>query len=285
MERKYDQILGITINSTSRAKVLAFVRFSLAKKTKFSIFTPNPEIVLASTKDKELARILGRASLALPDGIGLSMANRFLSLSSPKNMLLRVPVCFFQGIGVGLATFINRDWLYKGLRPIKGREMFLDLIKLSNKKGWKVFFLGGRKGIGEKAAVALKKNYKKVKIEYFQGPELDSDGSPMREIDRNLEKEAIEEINEFRPQILFIAFGAPKQEKWIDKWISRLHIGGAMVVGGTFDYVFGLPPKWMSESGLEWVWRLVREPKRIGRIINAAIVFPLRVFLYKLNLK
>src|SRR3990172_5074368 len=113
MDRKYGEILGISISSTSRGKVLAFVRSRLTNKRKFYIVTPNPEIVLASQKDKKLAKIINHATLALADGVGISQSAKFLTLSAPKNTLLRVPFCFFQGLWVGLATFLDKEWLFR----------------------------------------------------------------------------------------------------------------------------------------------------------------------------
>ncbi|MBI4153402.1 WecB/TagA/CpsF family glycosyltransferase [Candidatus Woesebacteria bacterium] len=258
----------------------------MARNSKFSIFTPNPEIVLAAEGDKNLKEALKKASLAIPDGVGLSQAARFLSLPAPKNIILRVLTCFIQGLWVGLATFFAREWLQEALPIIKGRELFMDLIKLSNKKGWRVFFLGGKgeeaKGAGEK----LGRSYKRVRIAYAQGPMLNSEAKPVRQKDKDNESYVIEQINEFKPHILFVGFGAPEQEKWLIKWLPSLDIGGGMVVGGTFRYISGqakLPPGWMEEFGLEWVYRLIREPWRIKRVLTAFPVFPLKVFFYKLN--
>ncbi|MEK7550393.1 MAG: WecB/TagA/CpsF family glycosyltransferase, partial [Patescibacteria group bacterium] len=75
---------------------------------------------------------------------------------------------------------------------------------------------------------------------------------------------------------------------WIYKNLSKLNIGGAMAVGGTFRYLSGfskLPPKWMEKLGLEWVWRFLTEPKRIFRIFNAFPLFPIRVWIHKLKTK
>lgn len=285
-ERKYDKILNVELNSTSMTKVLAFVRDSLGRRKKFSIVTPNPEIILAAGGDKDLADAINKASLAIPDGIGLSQAARFLSLPAPRNILFRAPVCFLQGLWVGLATFLARNWVQEALPIIKGRKLFMELIKLANKKGWRVFFLGGEKGEARGAGERLRRSFKRLRIAYFQGPMLNADAVPVGEADRDIQRESVEQINEFKPDILFVGFGASKQEKWLMKWLVSLDVGGAMVVGGTFRYFSGdaeLPPEWMEEYGLEWVWRLITEPWRIKRVLTAFPIFPLKVFWYKLN--
>ncbi len=170
--------------------------------------------------------------------------------------------------GVGLkyaAKFLHK----KDLNIIPGRKLFLKLLSLARKNNRKVFFLGGR---GIKNVTA--------------GPVLNENGEPISERDRKIEIEIIEKINKFKPDLLFVGFGMPKQEKWIYKNIKKLDVKGIMAVGGAFDYVFGkarLPPQWPEKLGLEWLWRLLHEPKRVLRILNAVIIFPLRVFWYKFH--
>ena len=288
-KRKYGKILNTGLNSTSTEKVLAFVRDSISRGYKFWISTPNPEIILAAQKDKELHKALENSDLAIPDGIGLAQAAKFLSLPAPKNFIVRTLVLLFQGAVVGLATFFKKEWLISSLRIIKGRVLFIELIKHASKKRWKIFLLGGLPGYAKSAGLNLRKSFKTVRIAYAQGPQINSKGEPDSLKDIEIQKDAITQINEYQPQLLFVAFGAakPKQEKWVYKNLPKLKIGGAMVVGGTLDYIAGetaLPPKWMEEAGLEWIWRLIKEPWRLKRIFTAFPVFPLKVFWYKLTL-
>lgn len=252
--RKFGQILNIGITSTSKAKVLAFVRDSISHRSKFFIVTPNPEIILGAQEDERLFKALNSSDLSLPDGVGLGFAGHFLGLPS--------------------------------FNLIKGREMFLDLVKLANKKHWKIFLLGGKSNEAQAAAEVLSRSLKGIKIDYDKGPVLNNSGEPVSQSDIAEEKNTIAMINKFAPQILFVGFGAPKQEKWTAKWYRELNIGGAMVVGGTFNYISGkasLPPKWMEEAGLEWLWRLITQPWRASRIFKAVVIFPLKVLLYKLK--
>ena len=289
MRRKSGKIFRINIISTRKQKVLAFVRMRLREervKKPFLIFTPNPEIAVLASMDKEFRNVLNSADLLLPDGIGLVQAKKFLELPNSSNKILRPFLLFGQGFIVGIATFIKKDWLFESLYPIKGREMFLEFIKLANKKGWKVFLLGGGRNVADKSADFLRKTFKKVEIIAASGPNLDKNGLPVKKEDERIQKQVIKEINDFKPQLLFVAFGAPKQERWLYKWRAQLKIVGAMAVGGTFDYISGCakpPPSWMGDLGLEWLWRLIREPQRAGRIFTAFPIFPLKIFWYKLN--
>lgn len=287
-DQKYGKILGISLNSTSEEGVITFVKYRIAKKLKFSIVTPNPEIILASTKDEELRRSINRANLALPDGIGVSQAAKFLSLKAPANFLLRFLISFFQGLLVGVATFIKRDWITSSLRVLPGRKIFLKLISLADKNSWKVFLLGGETGISEKTAKILTKKYPKIKFASADGPRINKNASPVTEIDILIQKSNIEKINKFNPQLLFLALGPTKQEKWIIKNLPKLNVGGAMTVGGTFNYISGkskLPSSWSENLGLEWVWRLINEPWRFFRILNAFPLFPLKIFWIKVTQK
>jgi N-acetylglucosaminyldiphosphoundecaprenol N-acetyl-beta-D-mannosaminyltransferase len=289
--RKQAKILGVKIDSTPKKQVLRILHSNLVNWQKkgvgdkpFFIATPNPEHVMLAQKDREFAKILGLANFVVLDGIGLVMAGKFLNLPNPENKPLRLPVLIFQGFLVGLSVLINRNWLFSEISVIKGRDLFVDLVKMANKKKWRVFFLGGENGASEKAATILEINYKSVKMKCADGPMLDTNGTPLSDENREIEKEVVKKINDFRPHLLFVGFGAPKQEKWVYRWLQKLDTGVVMVVGGTFDFIAGktkLPPKFIEKIGLEWLYRLVTGGQKLKRIFTAAIVFPLEVFSHK----
>src|SRR3989304_7903126 len=230
---KVGQILDVGLNSTSTGSVLAFVRDSVSRGYKFWLTTPNPEIIFACQKDKKLQKALEVSDMAIPDGIGLAQAAKFMSLPAPKNRVLRFFVLLIQGAAVGLATFFNKDWLFSSLRFIKGRVLFLELVKLASKKKWKIFLLGGGPGVAKTAGLNLRKSFKGVRIAYFAGPLLDRKGEPQSAQEVEIQKEAIAQINEFQPHLLFVAFGAPKQEKWVFKRFGpRQKRGGGGGGGG-----------------------------------------------------
>ncbi len=257
---KFDQIMGINVASTSANQVLAGVVRNIAhnnnvvpsSSNKFYIVTPNPELVLMAQKNSQLKKVLNSSDFPIPDGVGLNYASRFLNS--------------------------------KKLNIIPGRVLFGKLIDLADKNGWKVFFFGGRTNEAQKAAEKINTIYKQVKIKTLKGPILDENAAPATEINRKLYIDALNKINRFKPDLLFVALGNPKQELWIYKNLAKLNIGGAMAVGGTFRYFAGFsqtPPPWMEKFGFEWLWRLITEPYRLGRVANAVIVFPFKVFLYK----
>lgn len=287
--QKVGHIMGINVISSSRSEVLTAVKDFISDSVKFYIVTPNPELILMAQKNEKLKKALNSADLSIPDGIGLSQASKYYSIQLPKNLVLRILVGLFQGLRVGMATFFDRNWLTKEIKPTKGRELFMDLIKLAAEEDWKVFLLGGLGNEAQLAKLKIENSMKnekcKLKINLDPGPKLDISAKPLTNKDREIEIRAIEKINKFAPQILFVAHGAPKQEIWVNEHLKDLNIGGAMCVGGTFRYIAGLsklPPEWMARSGLEWLWRVFTEPVRLGRIFRAVVIFPIKLFLSRL---
>ncbi|MGD0523188.1 MAG: WecB/TagA/CpsF family glycosyltransferase [Candidatus Microgenomates bacterium] len=233
-----NSVLGVKISGDNKEGVLRRVRDLVARRRKFSLFSINPEIVLLAGQDQRFKNILNRGDINIPDGSGLKLA-------------------------------------LPGLTILKGRMIFAELCRLANRLGWKIFLLGGPETVG--AGKALQANFKKLKIESCQGPKLDINGAPVSQVEVKAEKDVVDKINKFAPEILFVGFGAPKQEKWIAGWLPKLNVGGAMAVGGSFDYLSGKMPK-SPAGGPEWLWRLVHQPRRFRRIFNAVVIFPLKVW-------
>ena len=257
-DRKRDgesvQILGVAIDSTDSRRVIDRVGKTVRENGTLFITTPNPEIVLQATRDAELQKALNGSDIAIADGVGLILAQKFLKNGKPLMLL-------------------------------KGRDLFISLIQEANLHKWNVVLLGNRNGSAEEAAKVLRKKFTSVLFHPMAGPQLTEEGEPSSKEESEIEKRVIKEIGHIKPELLFVAFGAPRQEKWIYKWKGQLHANVFMVVGGAFDYVSGkvpTPPSWWPQSG-EWAWRLVTQPKRWKRIINATVVFPRRVLQTKFN--
>jgi len=285
MTIKKDQVIGQILkkaqNSNSKDRVLPFMRSRLNLKKSFSILSANPEIVLLALKDSNFASILLSSDILLNDGVGISIANEFLGKKTYKSKFLSFFLYIYQGIFEGVSIFFKKD-----KKVLKGRDLFMEVIKIANKLNWKIFLLGGRKDEALKTKKKLEASFKQIKIEADQGAIVNNLGVPISKEGELKQQKAIDKLNSFKPDIVFVAFGAPKQEFWINNNRKNLDTKGIMAVGGTFNYIAGnmrLPMSIFEKTGLEWVWRLLVEPKRIIRIINAVIIFPLKVFLYKLN--
>ncbi len=254
--RKNAIIMDIALGSTSKQELLKGVASKLRKKEKFYIVTPNPEIILLAQNNHLLRSFLNQADFSLPDGVGLVWASRFL--------------------------------LGERLERIPGRVFFLELLNLANERRFKIFLLGSEKKVNQQAVDEVQKLYPNVIVKGLAGPNLDKKAKPCTLRDEKLYYDTLNQINKFKPDLLFVAFGAPKQEFFLADNLNSLNVGGAMVIGGTLDYFVGempLPPNWMSRWGLEWFWRLLQRPQRISRILKATVLFPLVVLKEKIKSK
>ena len=221
-------ILGVPIDRVTTNSVGEITEKLIKESNKSCkmIFAPNVEFIMRAQKDEEFFNILKQSSLSTPDSIGVIIGAKLQKKSFPE----RIP----------------------------GQAYFRKIIELSNEKGYSIYLLGGEPEIVKKAKENLLKLYPNVNIVGFH------DGY----FDENEEKEVIKEINQLQPNVLFVALGAPKQEKWIAKHRHELKVDVAAGQGGTYDYEAGKikrAPKLVQKIGIEWLWRLIRQPKRIVR--------------------
>ncbi|MFH1461050.1 MAG: WecB/TagA/CpsF family glycosyltransferase [Patescibacteria group bacterium] len=144
-------------------------------------------------------------------------------------------------------------------QPLKEQILGVELTEIICRKYFKIFLFGGRKQVVEKTA----RKYDSHIIGWLDGYQ-------------DTEK-AIEEINRVKPEIVLVALGMPKQEKWISRNLKKIpSVKLAVGVGGAFDFISGQikrAPKFLQRIGLEWLWRLTRQPRRIKRIFKAVVVF------------
>lgn len=156
-------------------------------------------------------------------------------------------------------------------RRIPGVDLTWELARLSAEKGYSMFLLGAAEEVAAKAADRLRGTYPSLKIAGTYS------GSPT-------EDGVVERVNSSGADILLVAFGVPKQEKFVHDNRDKLKPRIAMSVGGTFDFIAGIvprAPKWMRSAGLEWLYRLIKQPERINRIITATVRFPLAVLAFR----
>lgn len=142
---------------------------------------------------------------------------------------------------------------------IPGQMYFRGVLEEGEKKGWSFYLLGGTSEVIELAVQNVRKRYPDVNIVgYHEGF-----------FEKNSEQEVIDEINTLKPNVLFVAMGAPRQEKWIAKHQKELKVDVATGQGGTFDYEAGKikrAPIIFQKLGIEWLWRLILQPSRIIRM-------------------
>jgi len=236
-------ILGVEIDDLSEAEVMALVADNLQAGKRTFIATPNPEMVVLAAKDRGFKDVLNRADIKIPDGAGLAV-----------------------GAKITGQKLTNR---------VTGTDLMEKLCALAAERGYKIYLLGAQNGVAREAAQRLNNKFVKLKI---VGAEY---GGTMDEWDNRV---IIEHINAVSPDMLFVALGHGKQERWIFENLEKLPgVKLAMGVGGAFDFFAGKAkraPGWMRAGGLEWLWRLIKEPRRHKRILTATVVFPWYCLIY-----
>jgi N-acetylglucosaminyldiphosphoundecaprenol N-acetyl-beta-D-mannosaminyltransferase len=235
-------ILDVPIDCVTQKEALDYISLLLEKKNRFQVITPNPEIVLEAQKNPTFKKVLKEAELSVADGVGIIWAAQILHGKSIKRVT-----------GVDLMRIICRE--------LRERRVFL---------------LGASEEVNIKTKQILEKKYPGIKI---VGNYSGTPGS-------NLEKIICNMINKSKAEILFVAYGAPNQELWIARNLPHLTtVKVAMGIGGAFDFISGhkkRAPEFLRKIGLEWLFRLIIEPSRYKRILNATVVFPLKVWKRKL---
>lgn len=143
---------------------------------------------------------------------------------------------------------------------IPGQAYFRKVLEVGEKEGWSIYLLGGEDDVPKLAVDNIKKMYPKLNIVGYHEGFFKEDS----------EDDVINQINELEPNVLFVAMGAPIQEKWIAKNQSKLKVDVAAGQGGTFDYEAGKirrAPVFVQKIGMEWLWRLALQPSRIVRMV------------------
>lgn len=247
---KKNFLLGAGITNENENKILEYLLLALKRDEKFYIVTPNPEILVYANDHPEYKKILNGARIALPDGVGV-----------------------FLGCALMSNTLKER---------ITGVDFMEEICKRCEREPITVGFLGGRHGVAELTAECLKNRYPWLDVVFaaeewdFKISNLKSPANPAgRQISnpkfksKNLRVKNSNAFHEPRAiDILFVAFGHPKQELWIAENLDRLPVKAAMGVGGAFDYVSGRverAPFMIRAIGFEWLYRLIKQPWRWRR--------------------
>ncbi|OGD63009.1 hypothetical protein A2160_05155 [Candidatus Beckwithbacteria bacterium RBG_13_42_9] len=267
------QILGIKVNALTLEKAISLVEKGVKSNKQYQITTPNPEQIVLAQQNPGFKEVLNHSDLAIPDGVGLVWAMKRQWQSSAARQLLPV----FQSRA---NEALSASKTPSRIRRLSGVDLMEALCALAAKKNWRVFLLGGREA-AEQAAAKLQVASCKLQVRFDSGAKDIKKETPA---DR---KRIINSINDFRPHLLFVAYGAPYQELWIAKNLPLLRVRVAMSVGGAFDYLSGQvkrAPLILQKMGLEWLYRLVCQPWRLKRQL-ALVKFMWLVMVRKESVK
>lgn len=233
-------LLNTYINNVTMFEAIQAIEDLIASEKKSYVVAINVDVVMKIEKDPQLKKIVDEADMTLVDGKPL--------------------------------VWISK---YHG-RPVKDKVSGSDLIpalcEVSSKKGYKIFILGGKDGVADRAKRNLEEKYSDINIVGTYAPPYGFEN----------DKDELEKINQMitgsHADILVVCFGCPKQEKWIYENIQKYNAKVSVCAGATVDFLAGnvkRAPKWMSECGLEWFYRFLQEPKRM---FKRYFVDDLRVF-------
>jgi N-acetylglucosaminyldiphosphoundecaprenol N-acetyl-beta-D-mannosaminyltransferase len=220
------RVLGVRVDCLDMPAALRRIEALIDAGGAHLVATVNPEFVMRARRDREFARVLESADLCLADGSGVVWAARRQGCTMPG--------------------------------PVTGVDLVPELAVLCSRRGFRLFLLGAAPGVASDLADRLVTRYPGLEVAAHAG-------SP----DPSSDEQTLALISKQRPQLLLVAYGAPKQELWIDRVMARLGPTVAIGVGGTFDYLTGRVPRapaWMRRAGMEWFFRLVRQPWRIRRM-------------------
>lgn len=221
-------ILGVPFDPVTMSEAIAIVGRMVASRRPHYVVTANVDFLAQARADVELRRILMDAHLVLCDGTPVVWASRLLGNPLPER--------------------------------VAGADLAPQLIRIASEKNLRLFFLGGTPESMERAIGKVKTTHPRLQIDGYSPPfdhllEMDHD-----EIKRRIAQAA--------PDMLFVCFGCPKQEKWIAMHYQSLGVPVAVGVGGTIDFLAGQlkrAPLWMQRTGTEWIFRLLQEPRRLFR--------------------
>ena len=221
-------VMGLPLANVTADEAVSEIENLILSGGTHQVATANLDFWLNSLNDVHLHRIIAGCSLVLPDGMPLVWISRLLGNPLKER--------------------------------VSGADLVPQLAELSAKKGYSIYLLGGKPGVAERAIKVLEEKYPGVNIVGHHAP-------PLADLERMDHGDALDRIRAAKPDILLVAFGNPKQEKWIRMHAKRSGVPVSIGIGGSMDMLVGdvqRAPIWMQRSGLEWLGRCLQEPVRLA---------------------
>ncbi len=222
-------IHGVGIDNVTMDEALDRVMDMLKDNKAHKVYTPNSEIVMQAYRDDGLKQLLNEADLVVADGAGVVLASRILGRKVKEKV---------SGVDLVRRIFMNTD-----------------------RRTTSFFIFGGKPGVSEQASINILSEFPRANILGFRNGYFNE----------NDVQGIINQINAAKAEILLVGLGAPKQEKWIHAHAHELNCKVIMGIGGAIDVFAGtasLAPEFMRKAGLEWLYRLVKEPSRYKRMMD-----------------
>lgn len=239
--RLYITLLGVAVDPLTIEALNECIAHIIARGERVVIAHHNLHSVYLYHRDSKMRAFYNKAQVIHIDGMPLAYWARVLG---------------YPITGQHRVTYM--DWVY----PLMAR---------AEADGWRVFYLGGKPGVAARAVERLRERYPRLVIStrhgYFSPAEND---------------DVLKEIAAFQPHLLMVGMGMPRQEHWVLDNLERIQANVILTAGACFDYIAGViptPPRWMGRMGLEWLYRLLSEPRRLWRryLIEPWALLPLFV--------
>lgn len=258
------KLFDINLDSLKREEAIQSFVSLLDLKSPSLVATVNMEFIAIAQHDNEFKKVLNSSSkLNFVDGAGIILNYGLMNAWKPKTLIIKQLYVVLQWIIV-YAFFPISVSCYRKYIPttISGSDFVWDIAKLSAKNNYRIFLLGYSLGLDpsavEKASLKLQTDIHGLKVVgVFSGTDSISEEEKITGI-----------IKKSGADILLIGLGSPRQEKWLDKNLSKTGCKIGIGIGGTFDFIAGAQkraPRWIRRIGMEWLFRLIQNPKRIKR--------------------
>jgi N-acetylglucosaminyldiphosphoundecaprenol N-acetyl-beta-D-mannosaminyltransferase len=221
-------LLNTSVNNVSMDEAVSKIECLVEKKQKAYIVAVNTDVIMKIENDIYLKKIVDKADLVLIDGQPL--------------------------------VWISKWYGHPVKQKVSGSDLVPEICKTAKDKGYSIFILGGKDEVAKAAKINLEQTYSGLNVVDTYSPPLGFEKNDEEN------KKIIKKINQAHPDILIVCFGCPKQEKWIYENYEKYDSIVSVCAGATVDFLAGnvkRAPKWMSNHGLEWLFRFISDPKRL----------------------
>lgn len=222
-------ILGTKFSVRNPKEAVACFDKWIADRTSRQVCIGNVHTTVLGTEDLDLQRITNSAAMTTMDGKPLVWATALLGI--------------------------------RGWERVAGPDLLETVCRISPSRGYRHFFYGGAEAVPELMRAALETKYPGIQIVGTYSP-------PFRPLTPEEDRDVVSFINSTKPDFLWVGLGAPKQEKWIYEHLDRIHVPVQIGIGAAFDFFAGTikrAPEWMQKAGLEWLFRLSQDPRRLWK--------------------
>lgn len=233
-----NKILGIPIPQDDKKNILEkIIKFIEKPRSFLHIVSLNPENLVIAQENKEFKKVLYKAKIKIIDGVGIVIASRLLGIKTGER--------------------------------VTGVDLMNELIKIASEKRLRVMLIGGKPKLAESLAECYQKKYPKAKFLGIEG--IKDIKTEKKSVLKEEEKQIFNIVVDFKPHLVFVAFGSPYQELWIEHHKDKFFGCVVMGVGGAFDFLGGKVPRapvFIRKIGFEWLFRLLHQPWRWRRQVR-----------------